>query len=202
MPDFENCWKRLEIEFASVMQTLNALEASARQRQIREDIERLGPARARAETVIDRLRREARSGPDDWKAWVEAETAWLEFRFEMAGLVVTPGKLREDYLASLAGHIDRLEKDIDRLVTDGERFRPRTRLAINQAAERLHRRLEVLREEARRVRERGTRADRASVRAMGQAWSEVEWEVEETKKRFARPRRRQGPPEILERPPA
>jgi hypothetical protein len=92
----------------------------------------------------------------------------------------------------MADHIDRLDREIRKLVEGSDRFRPRTRVAISQEAERLRRRLDVLREEARRVREGGSHAGETAIRGMGQAWSEVEWRVEETKKRFARPRWRQG----------
>jgi hypothetical protein len=192
MTGIENSWKRLRLQHAGAMETLASLEEAVRRKGAREDLERLGQARALAEQITRTISALASGEGGDWKAWVSAETASLELRFEMGGLLAAPGTLREAFLTSVRDRIRRLEGEISGLLARSNRFRPRTRVAISEDARRLRRRLEALREEARRVEEAGPGAGETAIRAMGDAWSAVEWGMEETKTRFARPRWRHG----------
>jgi hypothetical protein len=184
-------WSRLEREFSAAMETLGALEAAA-QRESATDLERLVSARRCASEVARHLELGApHDNPAKWKAWVAAQTAWLEFRFEIHHLAAAPGRLREAFLASLALQIARLDDEIGKLQAKSGQFRPFTRIAIARDVQRLRSRLEVVREEARRLEDSVVTSDEGAVRGLGHAWSDASWAVEATRARYARPRWRQ-----------
>lgn len=186
-------WKRLEKEFSSAMETLGALEAAAAHAQDAGDLERLRLARRQASDVAQLLRRGGpREVASDWKDWVSAETAWLEFRFEMHRLASVPGSLRQAFLASLAQQLVLVDQEVGTLQASSGRFRPSTRIAIAREVDRLRRRLETLRGEIRRFEASEAGSNEGAIRDIGDAWSDASWAVETTTKRFSRPRWRQG----------
>lgn len=185
-------WIRLERDFSAAMERLGALETAARGAST-ADKERFALARQAAAEVARQLELGVPSeNPARWKAWVSAQTAWLEFRLELHHLVATPGQLREAFLASLALQIGRLDEEIGKLQAGSGRFRPRTRVAIASEVDRLRRRLEVLRGEIVRLGESRAPLDEESIRDIGHAWSDASWAVAATQARFARPRWQEG----------
>ena len=185
-------WDRLKREFSAAMETLGALEGAARTESSAADLQRLASARQGAAEVARQLELGApRENPARWKAWVSAQTAWLEFRFEMHHLAAAPGRFREAFLASVAIQIGRLDEEIRGLERRSGRFRPRTRLAIAREVDRLHRRLDVLRSEIGRLDGSDASSDEGVIRDIGHAWSDASWAVEATRARYTRPRWRQ-----------
>ena len=186
-------WRRLDREFAVAIEILDALEAAARKRQAAPDLARLAAARVLASRVARALEHSGSTdAPSDWRAWVDAETAGIELRFEIRHLVAGAGTLRQDYLAAVAQHVVRLETEIGKLQNRSSQFRPRTRLAIGRDVERLQRRLDVLREEMRRLEGSGQKASENAAGSVGRAWSDADSAVDAARMRFARPRWRQG----------
>jgi hypothetical protein len=183
-------WKRLETRLDQAFEAIAALDAAAR-RQGQE------PMRASVEEVRFRAAQAAqliRQGPktaDGWKAWVDAETAWLETRLAINRLAAKAGPLRDAYLSSVRSRLERAETEVSGLLARLDLFRPRTRLAIMKEADRLRRMLDVLREEVSRLGGAAP-ADGLAAQGVGQVWSDVAWAVEETKARFARTRWRRG----------
>jgi hypothetical protein len=192
MSRFESHWSRLELQRLSAVETLGFLEAEVRRKGLDLDVERVWRVQESAKRLSEAVRERISSGDGEWKAWVGAETQWLELRFEMHGLAAHPGPLRAAYLESIREQSRRLEDEISGLLARSGRFRPRTRVAISQDVQRLRRRLDVLREEARRLEESGAGSGDSAIQGMGDAWSDLSWNVEQTKKRFGRPRGRQG----------
>jgi hypothetical protein len=186
-------WSRLEREFSGAIETLGALETAAKSEPSSLDLGRLVSARRCASELAKQLELGApRDNPARWKAWVSAQTAWLELRVEIHHQAAAPGRLRDAFLASLAVQIARLDDEIRRLQAKSGQFRPRTRIAIASEVQRLRSRLDVVREEARRLEDSVAASDEGAVRGLGHAWADASWAVETTKKRYARPRWRQG----------
>jgi hypothetical protein len=192
MSRLESHWKRLELQSSSALETLASLEAAVRRQGLDPDLGRVERVQTSANRLCEAVRERISSAEGEWEAWVDAETQWLELRFEIHGLAAAPGPLRAAFLESVREQSRRVEDEISDLVARSGRFRPRTRVAINQDVQRLRRRLDVLREEARRLEESGAGSGETAIRGMGDAWSDLSWNVEQTRKRFARPRRRQG----------
>jgi len=181
-------WKRLETRLDQAFEAIAAIEAAARRDGHKPALASVDAVRSRAARAAHLIRHRMRT-PDGWKAWVDAETAWLETRSAINGLAARPGPLRDAYLASVRSRVERAETEISGLLARLDLFRPRTRLAISKEADRLRRMLAVLREEADRS---GDESDDLAVQGVGQVWSDIAWAVEETKARFARPRWRAG----------
>lgn len=192
MSRLESHWKRLELQSSSAIETLGCLEAAVRHKGLDYELECVQRVQALANKVCEVVQQRISGADEEWQAWVGAETQWLEVRFEMHGLAAAAGPLRDAFLESVRAQGRRLEAEVSDLLTRSGRFRPRTRVAINQDVQRLRRRLEVLREEVRRVEEIGPGSGETAIQGMGDAWSDLNWNAEETKKRFARPRWRQG----------
>ena len=184
-------WKRLETRLDQAFEAIAALEAAARQDGNKPILASVDAVRSRAAQAAHLVRHRLRT-PDGWKAWVDAETAWLETCSAINGLAARPGPLRDAYLASVRSRVERAETEISGLLARLDLFRPRTRLAISREADRLRRMLAVLREEADRLGRGSGQGDGLAALGVGQVWSDIAWAVEETKARFARPRWRTG----------
>jgi len=191
-------WKRLETRLDQAFEAIAAIEAAARRNGQRPELASVDEVRSRAARAAQLLRQRPKT-TDAWKAWVDAETAWLETRSAINSLAARPGPLRDAYLASVRSRAERAETEISGLLARLDLFRPRTRLAISKEADRLRRMLAVLRAETDRVAASGTVGDGLAAQGVGQVWSDIAWAVEETKARFARPRWRTGH-EAPERP--
>jgi hypothetical protein len=184
-------WKRLETQLDQAFEAIAAFDAAARRDGHKPVLASVADVRSCAARAAHLLRHRPRKS-DGWKAWVDAETAWLETRSAINGLAARPGPLRDAYLASVRSRVERAETEISGLLARLDLFRPRTRLAISKEADRLRRMLGVLREEADRLGRSGGESDGLAAQGVGQVWSDIAWAVEETKARFARPRWRTG----------
>jgi hypothetical protein len=180
-------WKRLETRLDQAFEAIAALDAAAKRDGRKPVLASVDEARSRASRAA-RLVRHRAKGPDSWRSWVDAETAWLETRSAINSLAANPGPLRDAYLAAVRSRVERAETEISGLLARLDLFRPRTRLAISKEADRLRRMLEVLRAETDRVAGSGGKSGGLAAEGVGQVWSDVAWAVEEAKARFARPR--------------